>query len=351
MSKIKSKENRSTSNSKLLKGIAEDLRRADKNDEKLMSILEDYQHLIISSIAESDLIKESKKNLKLDGGIAISPSFAASCLVDSKRTNIFVKGIFDAIEKLKDEGKKEVHIFYAGTGPYATLLLPIMASFDPGFVQCSLLEVNEISLNCLREVIASFGFNNHVKEFILADATKYEFDANSKVDILLSETMCSGLMLEPQVPIVMNLIPQLSDPFILIPQNIKLTLAFMKDFRVYYPNAESREQDYCHRLTCLLDVNIEEVVKFSKQIDAAKSEWRFPTKEINISLNDASTFHNLVVLTEIQVFESNKISLFESDITRPVSLMEFENIKKDQKFTIRYKVDKDPGFIYQMNEV
>src|SRR5471030_2877346 len=70
-------------------------------------------------------------DIYLPSGKAISPVKAAFCLLEIQRTAVFIRGIHNAILALKEQFKGEqVHILYAGCGPYATLLTPFTTRFS-----------------------------------------------------------------------------------------------------------------------------------------------------------------------------------------------------------------------------
>jgi hypothetical protein len=76
-----------------------------------------------------------RKN-KTPAGLAIDTRSAALCIFDMMRTRKFLLGIRDAIdEKLRIDPGQPVTILYAGTGPFATLLTPLITVFRPDQLQ------------------------------------------------------------------------------------------------------------------------------------------------------------------------------------------------------------------------
>ena len=68
----------------------------------------------------------------------------------------------------------------------------------------------------MKSVITTCGFEDHVIEYVQADATKVVLKNNKDIDILVSETMQRALETEQQVPIVMN-----------APESIKRKMLFL----------------------------------------------------------------------------------------------------------------------------
>jgi len=57
------------------------------------------------------------KDIMLPSGKAISAAAAAHCLLEMKRTAVFLRGIHKAIlHKLKEKKGSQLRILYAGTG-------------------------------------------------------------------------------------------------------------------------------------------------------------------------------------------------------------------------------------------
>lgn len=66
---------------------------------------------------------------------------------DVARSKLFMSGIYQAIcdvferrDEGGDRGHEEVHILYAGTGPYGLLLVPILPLFAEKNIHVTLLE-------------------------------------------------------------------------------------------------------------------------------------------------------------------------------------------------------------------
>lgn len=69
------------------------------------------------------------KDIMLSSCKAISPSAAAHCLLEMKRTAVFLRGIHQAVfQKLNNGADNPVHILYAGTGPYGTLVIKVTST-------------------------------------------------------------------------------------------------------------------------------------------------------------------------------------------------------------------------------
>jgi hypothetical protein len=80
-------------------------------------------HGLFSTIAGVTAGDINDEDIYLSSGKAVSPTKAAHCLLEYRRTAVFLRGVYKAILQLKrDFPHERLHILYAGCGPYATLL-------------------------------------------------------------------------------------------------------------------------------------------------------------------------------------------------------------------------------------
>lgn len=82
-----------------------------------------------------------------------------------------MRGIFAAVKHLHHKKTKPVRILYAGTGPFATLVLPLITKYSPEDLQLILLEVNPQTIVHLKQLIKSLGIENYIEKIICEDAT------------------------------------------------------------------------------------------------------------------------------------------------------------------------------------
>ena len=156
-------------------------------------------------------------------GKAVSLTTAAQCAEDPERGRVFIQGIYQAIQdRLKAHPGQIVNILYAGTGPFAWLLLPLLPLFSASQIQVTLLDIHHASLDKVTKLIERFDLADRVVERVCADATLWQPNTVVKFDVILSETMKHLLQQEPQVQIFTHLQAYLADDGVLIPQNIEL---------------------------------------------------------------------------------------------------------------------------------
>ena len=189
-----------------------------------------YLANILKSIAQ-DAYPIEKDGVVLDGGDAIPPLEAIGCLRhDSYRVQMFLRGVRDAIrEKLENNGGEKVRVLYAGCGPFATLALPLTTQFESSEVEFTLLDIHPESVTCIKKLIEELRLEEYFFGIYCCDAITYRHQGE-KPNIVMTETMNSALLDEPQFPITLNLLKQTDHEGILIPENIKV-FTFIQDDR------------------------------------------------------------------------------------------------------------------------
>ena len=163
-----------------------------------------------------------------DHGLAISPAQAACCAGEYQRTAFFLRGAHSAImQALEAKPGRVVRVLYAGSGPYATLAVPLMTIFPPEKVKFTILDLHNESIQSVRSIVSQLGLQSSVESYVVTDACSYTIPPRSLPDILLCETMSTALEKEPQVGITRHLLGQAPDA-IMVPEFVQIE-AFLVD--------------------------------------------------------------------------------------------------------------------------
>lgn len=311
-----------------LRKIAEVILTDELDYQVLLNTMKEYKTLLLelSTIELEDIA--NKKNIQFENGVAIGPTWAARCVDDIVRTRQFIRGAFKAVDDKLKEKEAPVHILYAGSGPFATLLLPVLATYTDEQIQLTVLEINPGSIVCLKRVISKLGFEKYIVKIENEDATRYKMDAD--IDILISETMQHALVKEQQVPIMLNLVNQLPSSAIIIPECIKLELAYMDINQIATGNGDRYKP-----INTLLDFN----KSFINRHNPSKN---IIDESVELSLPDSQVFNRIVVLTTIQVYQNEWINYDESGLTIPKILQPVP--LTDQVLDIKYVLGEIPGY-------
>ncbi|WP_408033054.1 SAM-dependent methyltransferase [Tenacibaculum xiamenense] len=318
-----------------LKMIAEVLIKEETDFFELKETIENYKS-IVYKLSELDLTTIKDDNdLFFDTGKALGTKWAALCLNDLLRTKKFVQGTYKAIRKKLKE-KQAVKVLYAGTGPFATLILPILHLFSSDQLKVVLMEVNQETCQYLKKVINTLELNDYVQEYIVADASKFKFNENQRSDIVVSETMQRALEKEQQVAIMMNIFSQMKDDTFMIPQSIKLYAALISSFD---PTLKS-EKTY-EILDTVFDLNPELINTYHKEFNES-NEYNFPPKVVTIT-HDKADFKNFAILTEVQIFDDIVLKYNKSSLTVPLILNDISGLTENKNITTYYHASSTPS--------
>jgi hypothetical protein len=146
----------------LLKQITAVFLEKKTDYQKLSAAVKDYKKLLIT-LAELEDNDAARENIHFENGKALGTTWAAMCIDDLMRTRQFVQGIYKAVQFLKQQKEAPVHILYAGCGPFAALILPLLTRFSQKDIQCTLLEINPLSYAAVKKVISKLGLGDHIR--------------------------------------------------------------------------------------------------------------------------------------------------------------------------------------------
>jgi len=278
---------------KRLNNIRTILLREEIDYLQLTNCIKDYRNLL-ESLTQIDLNKaENRTNVNIDG-VAIGTTWAALCLDDIMRTKLFIRGIAKAIADLKQQKKGVLQVVYAGTGPYATLILPLLPLYTEKDLQLTLLEINQNSY--------------------------HKMPAGLQPDLIISETMLKALDKEHQVPIMLNLLAQVPEEICIIPEKIELHLA-----------ATKIKADCSHlkqNLTSIFEVSQYSLRQILQRKANQTDDYLFPMMESTIDLTEIKDYHDLSILTSIQVYGDEWIRFNQSGLTMTKKLSNMEAFEK-----------------------
>ncbi|WP_306351129.1 hypothetical protein [Flavobacterium sp. '19STA2R22 D10 B1'] len=285
-----------------------------------------------------------------EGGIALSSFDAALCVDDYLRTARFIKGVFQAVNELytRFPGQK-INILYAGCGPYATLLLPLLPLFDKNDLEAILLDINTSSISSVRNLLSNIGLMDYEVRANQADAITYKKPDSWPIHLLISETMYYALIREPQVAIASNLVPQMLPNGILIPEEININLAYT--FHVKEPYLKSdiditeavfSGEAYINRyhVDQLFSINKKSDLIFNDTIGFESRLYELPHKFDN--------YPDVCILTEIKIFNNLELKTGDSYITNPYCILSLPNFTAYKSFKLIYPFGETPKWIYQL---
>lgn len=286
---------------------------------------------------------EHTKNIDLDTGKAIALKWAAACVDDRIRTQRFVRGVHAAIKDLlKKKGGKPVTILYCGSGPFATLVMPLITVFSSLQLQFIFLEVNPISVEYLKKTLTSFNAQAYLKFIFVGDATTFQLPEGTEADILLVECLQRALESEPQVAINYNLLPQLNEDVVLIPKKISLYIGNLVKTK------HSASSNNSFPFNDVVVKNSEVVFELSKDSVLKNSTFDetgipvFSEERVVLDHSSEPSDELLAILTELAIYGNEKLQYQESGLTAPLIISDLTQDTSLKGVSAQYKLGVNP---------
>lgn len=327
--------------------------------------------IIVQSIIESNTISDHTKRAKrlsdfysrlsavqhsqenevsVKGGIALSSSGAADCVDDYLRTIYFIKGIYKALTKLAaDFPERSINILYAGCGPYATLILPLLPLFNKERINAILLDINAESIESVRHLLTVTGLDEYALQLIETDAITYTKPKDFTIDLAISETMHYALTREPQVAIVKNIVKQLPPHGILIPEEIRIDLVYtFLDHEPSLKNAVNEVKGHNEMQPYTHHVFVDRLFTINKELSSISHDSKFESDFYDLP-ESFTEIPDVCIFTELRIFEDIELKTAESYITNPYCVVSLYSITEYSKIQLIYDFSEIPKWSYNVN--
>ncbi len=289
----------------------------------------------------------------LQDGVAINPEAAAHCVTDYRRSVVFIRAVHAAIEAARARFAEEaIEVLYAGCGPFATLLLPLLGRFPAGALNVHLLDIHQRSLDSVGVLITHFGLDAHRITLVQGDACRYQHPG--KPHIIVAETMQKSLEQEPQFAVTANLAPQLHSRGIFIPQSIEveLCLAKLDNEAAAFQQGETLDSEALvkagerHPLATVLTVTPENAAPLLQQARQATRTGTLELPPMHITLPQIKQLESFdaLLFTRVRAFEQHQLLDYESEITLPLRCNEMAPLQAGATFRISLQLGSYPRF-------
>ncbi len=285
----------------------------------------------------------------LPHGKAVSPLSAARCAREFARTSRFVRGLYAALQEAQRRFPGQpIHTLYAGCGPYATLILPLLTILPRGAFSFTLVDIHPLALESARKVIGHFGFDHFICDYKLADACDACFTDQQPIHVAVTETMNQAMDKEPQLAVSANLENYLEPDGILIPEQITVKAALIDSSHefVFMPSDYQGEIPPLQRrrlelgAVMVLDRVMLQQLNFNREkthLQPVTLPW--PDNTVRDKMRPA-------LLTHIRVFGSHVLECYDSSLTCPKYLRINEMPDEASEWEFSYRLGGSPGFDY-----
>jgi hypothetical protein len=319
-------------------------------DEVFRDITGMRETVIREDVIREDVIRENKVDqlgsaIALPSGPAISPLDAARCLLDSRRTAMFLRGVYAAIKEAQRRFPGEIiHVLYAGCGPFAPLCLPLLPLLAGQAVHFTLLDVHARSVESVGKILTALRLAENV-DCLVCDATQYRNPDSRPLHVVVSETMQRALEKEPQVAILMNTVPQLTSGGLMVPEMIAVDAVLTDLSKELGGNGivPPMRGAWSGRILLgrILELDRERVCDFEKLArDCAGVLSHLPPGRITVPRLVAAQY-SLVLATTIRIFGVHELREYESGLTHPLMV---NGWRAGEELEFIYRLGEKPGF-------
>jgi hypothetical protein len=274
-------------------------------------------------------------------GKAINAVNAARCAWEYPRTAKFLQGVRAALAEAKRRFPgRRIEVLYAGTGPYATLVLPLLPFLSPAEAGFTFLDLHRHCLDSVRHLLGAFGYLDFALGFVEEDATAYRQPQGRPLHLVISETMLNALQKEPQVAISLNLAPQLAPGGLLVPARIEVS-ACLADARREIVLHDEAGQPHARRrveLGKLLELSLDTVDGLAAG---------FPKIRIDIPRTKPPETKSFLLLTRIVTFGDIALGDYECSLNCPLPLRELHDPPPGSAWEFQYRLGARPGFAHR----
>lgn len=275
-------------------------------------------------------------------GWAVSPTQAAMCARDYRRTHAFARGLALAIDDVRRRhAGRSVRVLYAGCGPWALIALPSMAALPRGAATFTLLDAHADSIDSVEALVRNAGLDDVVDGIALADAAAWTIPPPRLPDVIMTETMNVLLAREPQVAITRHLLKQAPEA-ILVPQSVRLD-ALLVDPERERPRFSADGQG---EMPVPDRVELGTIFEVSRETVAGwpDSGEPLPAARIQIPV-DADSRYALRLFTHIETFGGERLDAYESWLTQPRPFPDLVTPEPGATIEFRYVLGGTPGLV------
>jgi hypothetical protein len=291
----------------------------------------------ITGLHESTADPRDLSAISLPAGSAISPLDAGRCLLDLRRTIVYLRGVYGAIREAQQRFPKQVvHVLYAGCGPFAPLCLPLLPLLAGQAVHFTLVDAHARAVESVEAILTALQLEGKNVDCLVCDATHYRNPDYRPLHVVVSETMQQALEKEPQVAILVNMAPQLTAGGLMVPERIAVD-AVLTDLSQELGGNDVVPKPWSGRIPLgrILDIDRERASAWA----AAGVSSHLPSPRVALPSAVAPQY-SLVLATTIRTFGAHVLREYESGLTCPLIVNGWH---AGEEVEFIYHLGKKPG--------
>lgn len=329
--------------SKACQQMAEYVEQLLQNKPDQAQILAKLKGLFIALLEEQYVLDSTAS--QLETGLALSAQSAANCFDDIHRTLKYWRAVLQQINKLDDT--QGLQLVYAGSGPFAALLLPLLPLILDKPLKISFIDAHQNSLQQLEYLIQVLEMDQCFEyHYIQHDAASYQHPA--PIDLLLTETMQQALQAEGQVMITENLSQQLSKQGLVVPKCVEITASLIDVSREFAYVSQCVSNDLLPQKRELVQYRLPLGPVFLLTKDTRMQTEEIITVELNNqTMACIESGYHFALCTRLLITDDITLQEYESGLTNPYLLV-LPQVFNGGELKLRYKQGEKPGFVAQL---
>lgn len=269
-------------------------------------------------------------------GVCLSPEHCTSTLKDTLRVRAFLRGAHQALATLSTpEDGIPLHIVYPACGPFAPLLLPLIAhyrargTYTHEQLQITLIDLQEGAIASLHAIIDAYDIAPYIKAVLQIDACDYQPDEGEHIDMVVLESFQHGFTREGHMAIARHFAPLLAKGGVFLPQNVSIRAFLTNPTREYVDQWKDRTDVREHTIDPKIKeerTDIGEILSLTPQ--NVQNLKTVPSNHPGVTLLECGTLRipeppterdrqMMLFAADLTVYGDERIGQYDSGITHP----------------------------------
>jgi len=269
--------------------------------------------------------------------------------------------------------KSQVKVLYPACGPFAPLLLPLLAHYKQSDrisaeqLQVTLVDIHPGAIKALNQLIADLDIADYIEALVEEDAT--QFSPTQTFDLLILEAMQHGFSREGFLSIAKHLVQYLHIQGEMIPKQVSVRAMMVigeTEFNQQWEKAEYAHSNHCQPEAIDDRIDLGEILNVNKamllrseifELDGGIKMLQGNTVELPKDVPDMAK-RILAIYSHIDTYGDAMVGQYDSGITHPKPDMTFYvdakpkavehhyfEAKGGDKVSFYYQLTGLPGFV------
>ncbi|KAB0320008.1 hypothetical protein F6W79_07395 [Vibrio diabolicus] len=326
------------------------------------------QSLSLAKLTQEELTRQYVST----SGLVMSPLNCKHTIKDVYRIKGFACGTNRAIQQML-ANKSQVKVLYPACGPFAPLLLPLLAHYKQSDrisaeqLQVTLVDIHPGAIKALNQLIADLDIADYIEALVEEDAT--QFSPTQTFDLLILEAMQHGFSREGFLSIAKHLVQYLHIQGEMIPNQVSVRAMMVigeTEFNQQWEKAEYAHSNHCQPEAIDDRIDLGEILNVNKamllrseifELDGGIKMLQGNTIELPKDVPDMAK-RILAIYSHIDTYGDAMVGQYDSGITHPKPDMTFYvdakpkavehhyfEAKGGDKVSFYYQLTGLPGFV------